>query len=507
MERQTHIIRKTTIEFNTASRKNAHDLQSRFAIIAENKLAIIIDKVCASLIKPDSYISLDTIEINLGSITFQELENQFSEKFETALHEQLSAMIRLPEVVKNNETLNLPRFGKYLQLLKQFLLTGNIPWWNDTALFPVNRIPVWIIDKHGGALVEMLTQISDHKDVLKRLTFQFTEEDLNKIINLILAGQKKETQDYFEDLHSLSESKIYHNADGSNFFFEVAFNTFLRQGKLTFENSIDFIRKFIGYHSAISGKPIPEIVKFIANAPGKSLGKTALLKTDLLAQIERIFASDLKIEAKYFSEPGQPQTGSQKKDIGIKDLAKKALLQPHNERFANEHVANSISEGYVNNAGIILIWPYLNAFFSALNLLEDKQFITETAAIRAVYILQYLASGKTKAPEYLLILNKILCGLEPDVLLPPSINLKASEKSESESLLKAVISNWGAIKNTSPKGLRNSFFMRNGILTRDGDNWQLNIERKSYDMLLDKLPWSYNLIKFPWSKTLLITEW
>jgi len=69
------------------------------------------------------------------------------------------------------------------------------------------------------------------------------------------------------------------------------------------------------------------------------------------------------------------------------------------------------------DAGLIILWPFLPRFFRSLGLLEDKQFVDEAAAHRAAGLLQYLADGQPEAPEYLLIFNKILCGLPWDEVL------------------------------------------------------------------------------------------
>jgi hypothetical protein len=129
------------------------------------------------------------------------------------------------------------------------------------------------------------------------------------------------------------------------------------------------------------------------------------------------------------------------------------------------------------------------------------------SAEKAVHLLQYLASGKTESPEYELILNKILCDIDVHYPVNKNVMLQEFEKNEADDLIHSVIKNWNAIKNTSPDGFKEAFMKRAGILINEEDKWILKVERKTYDILLDKIPWSYSVIKLPWMKKILYVEW
>ena len=65
---------------------------------------------------------------------------------------------------------------------------------------------------------------------------------------------------------------------------------------------------------------------------------------------------------------------------------------------------------------------------------------------------------------------------------------------------------WGALKSTSIDGLRNSFLMRNGKLSKE-EIWQLTVENKAWDVLLAQLPWGISMVKTPWMEELLYVHW
>ncbi len=74
-------------------------------------------------------------------------------------------------------------------------------------------------------------------------------------------------------------------------------------------------------------------------------------------------------------------------------------------------------------------------------------------------------------------------------------------------MVNAAIKHWTVLKNTSAKAFRDNFLQRQGILKQEEKGWKLLVERKSYDVLLDNIPWSYNIVKLAWMKNLIETEW
>jgi len=162
---------------------------------------------------------------------------------------------------------------------------------------------------------------------------------------------------------------------------------------------------------------------------------------------------------------------------------------------------------YIENAGQVLLWPYLKHYFSALKVIKNDCFMAETERMRAVHLLQYLATGQQKSPEYQLLLNKILCGWPVAQALDDGIILSKAEELESEQLLLTLVSHWSALKNTSIEGLRSSFMQRNGKLMQTESGWRLSIERTAHDILLEQLPWTLSIIRLSWMDQPLFVDW
>lgn len=161
----------------------------------------------------------------------------------------------------------------------------------------------------------------------------------------------------------------------------------------------------------------------------------------------------------------------------------------------------------LRNAGMVLIAPYIERLFALLDITSEGRFVDEQARQRGVHLLQYVITAEEATPEYLLSLNKLLCGVPAAEPVVPGIVMSDKEKTIIEQMLKGVIANWSALGESSVAGLRETFLQRDGTLYQQEDAWQLKIPQGTFDMLLDRLPWSYKMIKFSWMAAPLHVTW
>jgi hypothetical protein len=114
-------------------------------------------------------------------------------------------------------------------------------------------------------------------------------------------------------------------------------------------------------------------------------------------------------------------------------------------------------------------------------------------------------------PEHQLLLNKVLCGYEPEETLPAELICTGQEIAETNELLEAVIGHWkmnGRVVITTVENLRASFLQRTGKLSRKSSgDWLMQVEGKGYDIVLKSLPWGIGLIRHPWMPDMLRVEW
>ena len=181
-------------------------------------------------------------------------------------------------------------------------------------------------------------------------------------------------------------------------------------------------------------------------------------------------------------------------------------VEPAEDRLVDLRFSDA-DELYIDNAGLVILWPFLERFFERLGLVTAHRFQDVAAVHRAVGLLQYLATTDPSPPEYLLPLNKVLCGMALDEVWALDAPLTEAEAEECTDLLTAVIAHAPILHNMSLPGFRGTFLLRQGVLSARDGAWLLRVQRETYDVVLDRFPWSVAWVKLPWMDTLLRVEW
>ncbi len=182
----------------------------------------------------------------------------------------------------------------------------------------------------------------------------------------------------------------------------------------------------------------------------------------------------------------------------VSELIKDEALEKH---FKKENKGDY----YVKNAGLIILHPYLKNFFANCELLNDSDKIIDPEL--AIHLLHYLATKKEQQYESNMVFEKFLCGIDVTQSIRREVIIPEALKQKAEGLLEAVIIHWEALNNPSTDLLRNEFLQRAGKLSFKKDNPKIIVERKVFDLLLDKLPWTLSLSKLPWIDKLIYTDW
>ena len=233
----------------------------------------------------------------------------------------------------------------------------------------------------------------------------------------------------------------------------------------------------------------------------------------LSSRLEKIETKmeDLKIELKTTEKSSiENFLNIDPDELNKVDLQLKMEIQEQLQEEQKKSVTEFLSDKdsiYIHNAGLVILHPFLSTYFNRLNMIKDGDFMTEEFRHRAVHLLQYLAFGTENNEEHELVLNKILCNIPIDQPISSGISLTELERKVSGELLNAVLVQWEKLKNTSAESFQASFIQRNGALSRIQDNWNLKVEDRGYDVLLDTLPWGLGMIKTPWMTEFIYVEW
>ena len=201
----------------------------------------------------------------------------------------------------------------------------------------------------------------------------------------------------------------------------------------------------------------------------------------------------------------------QEADTGKKeDIVRRVeteLALPETEAPAPEELPEALTVG---NAGLCLLAPWFVRLFAMLGWLDEerKKFRSTASKVRAVFLLQYLASGEEQAwREAELAFNRLLTALPGHVPLPKSLPLADEERQTADGMVAGVKANWPQMNGTSVEGFRGSFILRGGTLEQEEERWLLTVEEKAYDLLLETVPWGFRQIRLPWLKKHVQVKW
>ena len=234
----------------------------------------------------------------------------------------------------------------------------------------------------------------------------------------------------------------------------------------------------------------------LANA-GTTIAKdsAAMLRRDLAKLRETIDPQASRDQERQRN----PQVNTARPRVPSKPARAQKIRHPVQEQ--------GIDQLHVDDAGLVILWPFLRHLFTHLELLEGTGFRDSRAQLRAAALLRLVTTGDLEIAEFQLPLAKILCGLEPDALFELDAPLGKEESNECTRMLEAMILRAPILKKMSVAGLRATFLLRPGILrVRDGC-WLLRVEERPFDLVLQRFPWTFGWLKLPWMQTPLQVEW
>ncbi len=164
---------------------------------------------------------------------------------------------------------------------------------------------------------------------------------------------------------------------------------------------------------------------------------------------------------------------------------------------------------YINNAGLVILHPFLKALFEQLDLCEkDGTWKKKRNQHKAILLTQYLVNGTQKIQESDLILNKLFCGFSIEEVVNVKLKITKKEKEKCNNLLEAVKEHWKVMNRSSIEALQETFLQREGKLELLRENeYELRIEEKGVDILLEQLPWGLGMIQTPWMEHYLHCHW
>jgi hypothetical protein len=493
-----HIIHKQTVTLEMPESKDSILLQDKVSHLLRGDLNNAMEAVFDRISANGEVIRIDKLRLDLGEIS----PANFEVEFKSRLIDELTKAMPGIRSENSNNAIVLKPVESLATMLRYFLEYGRLPWYAGSK-----QMPEWeaeILEKFDAAewkaLVEWIrTEAAPGSTIIERLIWQFSDKFIVTFLSQSGFDQELVTEPelVFNDLvlvvkELAEETPSVRRFTAWQMILEAAIKRIplakaLEEviGKAVSPNSTIIIKILkkrdwsVRLESPIVRKAIAEIAKDAA----------------FVARLKKLQPEETGSDVKRNIEPG-----SEKQEVK-KEIEEKRTAE---SRKAPEDDGDFI---FVQNCGIVILAPFLSPYFAELGLLTDKEFVDEAAQERAVLLLHYLAAGTNEAAEFDLTFQKLLCGLPLDEPLPGEIELTEKEQSETEELLKSVTQHWHPLNNTSIEGLQTSFLQREGKIKELESGWKLQVETKTVDILLDKLPWGYSTIRLPWLSYTIHVEW
>jgi Contractile injection system tape measure protein len=462
---QRHIIRQVKLSLQMNQTEQVGHVQKEVNRIFKEavlpELSILFDE----LIPPDQFLRVPKLKIDLGQFSPDLLPSEWQERCRAALREALMAWLSNSAGEPEGQIF-VPKAQHAWEAFLFFLDRGSLPWW-----FPKPEMEKWefevltaLQDKSGNKTEQLFRLLKSKPGQFQRFIRQFSPAFLWSV----LMASVPETKDFVSWIKQTAPMAFTRQAAEWREFLQQLFSRALHSNAGFFVQKLSLLMAQVQ-----SGAPSPAVTKLT-------------MPEQLLTIWEELWreAAPLPEQPTRVTSP-EPASESQ-------------MGQPENTQDAGM---------YIDNAGLVVVAPFIAPFFHGLGLVAANKFVSAEATERAIALLRYLVDGREEAPEYVLAFEKILCDVPTDWPLRQEIVLSEHEKNEAEKMLTAAIGHWTALKQCSIAALRETFLQRQGKLQRREDGWLLQPERKTVDILLDRLPWSIGMVKLPWMQKMIWVEW
>lgn len=513
-----HLIHRQVLDLRYSDEGRAKTAMNQWGEQFEKDWLPVIEEVLDELDQSGKWFRLEKVELDLGKI-HENLETEIlRKKLKEALKNQLLRQIpELREVKEEQKEFNFRQpkdERRQIELLIFQLQYGRKPWWASQSKKEGIRtlIKKFISEKDKTFLVwlqsESLTQV-----MVERLINHLETKEIQRIISLVSSEKQMESLGIVQSLVYALSPEILPIFELEKHLENQILKAFLTPEK-HLEHPISRWFKTWLVNSNSAFKPTPEALiellallteDFIQKSQIKSLEKVWSKWT----QTPTYRNATVSKSRRTISTIGEKEMFFEfvKNGSAIEKLFAKEDLQKRPRRNSSSEKLQLDETFPISNCGLVLAAPFLTYFFKGLGLVENKEFISKETQNRGVLLLQALLDDSYHYEESDLLLNKILCGIDPSVPIQVHFSPTKLELEEIKNLLDAMVSRWTALKSTSGASMAKGFFAREGSLRRIDKGYQLSIPRISIDILLNRLPWMISIIKLPWMEETLYTEW
>lgn len=479
-----HVVHRVRVEIQAASRSVALEAQEAFSDCIRNEFPVLLERWFGSRFSPGTKWRKERLELNLGRISARNLRAELTRALAASL-DTIEKEIVSETVFPKRNTLNGgdsepftlvterkersgSSEGEIVLAFVHYLRTGTLPWWLPLARWQA-EIPGTLFE--GEALMALGPKI---RAALRE----------NPRWGLRLLA-------YPELVTKLFESEVPTPVHAASFKTLI--------GKLPGRERPRFELALILVQFSSSTVIFPALERVIQNLVRLDGQVLSGSWREIIAEVTR----ENSTESPEVSFPARRVAEILSRDSVAVELEMRGIEA--SEPPGRNHAA--FEEGLPTGAsGLVILHPFLPQFFKLLGWLSPTQRLLPAKRWHAAQTLHWLVHERLARDEAEVMLEKTLCGIELGEAGELPAELEPAALEEGLELLRSVIAHWGALRNTSPDGLREAFLARPGLLYL-GEKNILRVEGRGYDMLLRRLPYSIETVLLPWLKQPLQVEW
>lgn len=505
MTSEVHVIRQQYLHVELhGTEADGLSLQGKLPGLCRNWLTPAIERSLDSCMPAQGHLFIERLEIDAGILSLGNLEHDLADAVARAIEKQLGNQLPSAETSTQNFSAAIQHKTEQQSIHEafiHFLRTGALPWWfylpadksiEQVILESWRKAEQTVVElrKEPGYFRAMILDALLSATAITRLVQQFNPTFLEALFARLSPDGSKIVVEVAQTLKgsglSGADEKIT-----SRQLWQTAF-TRLAEGKV---QTALALASAIWHAMQEKNLQVPALTLLLKRLSLEMNGGSAS------ANVSESALQDVSPSEKLMrnSEPNAAK-------VRPKSLDADRTIRDTPSKIARTLNSIDLKEGiYINCAGLVLLHPFLPRFFEALGIAAGDKLLQPE---RALCLLHFLATGQCTAPEYELLLPKLLCNAPFEHPVEADVDLTAAELDEASALLDAVIRHWNVLGNTSADGLRGTFLVRPGKLSPKGDgDWLLQVENQSFDILLDQLPWGIGMIKLPWMEKMLWVEW
>jgi hypothetical protein len=543
-------INRSEVELHTGDAALARALLDRIGRIYGPRIAPVLDRVCSELSAGEAPVRIDRLEVDLGTLAAGDVEDAFVARLEPALRAALQEALR-------RKTGGHRSARDSLELLEMFALTGGLPWWAPPDREVVARHFARASTEAGADLVALLGRIARDPGALDRIARLCGRNTLAALVERAQADQRRpagqpsanprvvdaarrqpRAEPTALDAPQAGARDIGHRDRAPSSELPGADPSPLGNLPASSSNAAA-VDDATGAASSAASRGTDDGLRHRRQSKPAVLdlpqaGARDIGHRDLATSSDRSPGDHETGAASFALSPGTdgglphtrragltprepPRSPAQPRVEGVPAPSRttarvpRALPAPTDPAAIHARRRGALArldELYVEDAGLVILWPFLERLFLRAGVLgEHRGFLDEAAQLQAVALVNSLATADPAPLEFRLPLAKLLCGrsFESDFALERP--LAPEQLAEGDRLLAAVIDRVPALGEPSIPELRAGFLARPGALgARDGA-WLLQVERRPHDAVLDRFPWSWGWVRLPWMPGPLRVEW